>query len=166
MRWLNKLSDGVNTVAEYFVALCLGLMSVVVFAQVVLRQTTGSLLWSEELARYLMIYMVYIGSSIGVKYGTHIAVEFVMGRCPAGVQKVVAVIVDLLMLAAFAILCYYGMKIVTLTMMQKSPAMRVKMGYVYFSMVLGGVLMFLHCLNNMINTITGYKSEEKGAIEE
>ena len=70
----------------------------------------------------------------------------------------------MLMMVGIAILCYYGMKIVTLTMMQKSPAMRIKMGYVYFSMVLGGALMLLHCLNNMINTITGYKPEQKGEI--
>ena len=162
MRWLNKLSDIVNAIAEYFVAICLGAMSVVVFAQVVFRLTAGSLPWSEELARYLMIYAVYVGASIGVKKCTHISVEFVMSRCPSGAQNAVEIIVDILMMVAFVILCYYGMKIVTLTMMQKSPAMRIKMGYVYFSMVLGGALMLLHCLNNMINTITGYKSEEKG----
>lgn len=161
MRWLNKLSDVVNTVAEYFCAIALGVMSIVVFAQVVFRLTSGSLPWSEELARYLMIYMVYVGTSIGIKRNSHIAVEVIMDRCPAKAQKVVEVLVDLLMMAAFGILCYYGMKIVNITMMQKSPAMQIKMGYIYLSMVLGGALMLLHCLNNMINTITGYKPEVK-----
>lgn len=169
MRWLNKVSDAVNTVAEYFCAIALGVMSVVVFAQVLFRLTSGSLPWSEELARYLMIYMVYVGTSIGVKKGSHIAVEVVMDRCPKKVQKVVEVLVTLLMIAAFVILCYYGMKIVNITMMQKSPAMQIKMGYVYMSMVLGGALMLLHSVNNIINTITGYKPEAKnveGACEE
>ena len=161
MRWLNMLSDVVNTVAEYFCAIALGVMSIVVFAQVVFRLTSGSLPWSEELARYLMIYMVYVGTSIGIKRNSHIAVEVIMDRCPAKAQKVVEVLVDLLMMAAFGILCYYGMKIVNITMMQKSPAMQIKMGYIYLSMVLGGALMLLHCLNNMINTITGYKPEVK-----
>ena len=161
MRWLNKLSDVVNTVAEYFCAIALGIMSVVVFAQVIFRLTAGSLPWSEELARYLMIYMVYVGTSIGIKRGTHIAVEVIMDRCPPSLQKVVEILVDLMMIAAFVILCYYGMKIVNIPMMQKSPAMQIKMGYVYMSMVLGGALMLLHCVNNMINTITGYKPEVK-----
>lgn len=160
MRWLNRLSDVVNTVAEYFCAIALGIMSVVVFAQVIFRLTAGSLPWSEELARYLMIYMVYVGTSIGVKRGTHIAVEVIMDRCPATVQKIVEILVDLMMIAAFVILCYYGMKIVTLTMVQKSPAMQIKMGYVYLSMVVGGALMLLHCVNNLVNTITGYKPEQ------
>ena len=161
MSWLNKLSDVVNTVAEYFCAIALGVMSIVVFAQVVFRLTSGSLPWSEELARYLMIYMVYVGTSIGIKRNSHIAVEVIMDRSPAKAQKVVEVLVDQLMMAAFGILCYYGMKIVNITMMQKSPAMQIKMGYIYLSMVLGGALMLLHCLNNMINTITGYKPEVK-----
>lgn len=160
MRWLNRLSDVVNTVAEYFCAIALGIMSVVVFAQVIFRLTAGSLPWSEELARYLMIYMVYVGTSIGVKRGTHIAVEVIMDRCPPTVQKIVEILVDLMMIAAFVILCYYGMKIVTLTMVQKSPAMQIKMGYVYLSMVVGGALMLLHCINNLVNTITGYKPEQ------
>lgn len=161
MRWLNKVSDVVNTVAEYFCAIALGVMSIVVFAQVIFRLTSGSLPWSEELARYLMIYMVYVGTSIGVKKSSHIAVEVVMDRCPAKVQKVVEILVYLLMMAAFVILCYYGLKIVDITMMQKSPAMQIKMGYVYMSMVLGGALMLLHCVNNMINSLTGYKPEVK-----
>ena len=161
MRWLNKLSDVVNTIAEYFCAIALGIMSIVVFAQVAFRLTSGSLPWSEELARYLMIYMVYVGTSIGVKRNSHIAVEVVMDRCPAKVQKVVEILVYLLMMVAFVILCRYGFKIVLITMKQKSPAMQIKMGYVYISMVLGGALMMLHCVNNMINSFTGYKPEVK-----
>ena len=108
-----------------------------------------------------MIYMVYVGTSIGVKKNSHIAVEVVMDRCPAKVQKVVEILVYLLMMVAFVIMCRYGMKIVDIAMKQKSPAMQIKMGYVYLSMVTGGALMLLHCVNNTINAITGYKPEVK-----
>ena len=65
MSWLNKISDGANKAAEYLVALLLAMMSVVVFVQVIGRWTRLSLPWSEEFARYAMIYMVYIGTSAG-----------------------------------------------------------------------------------------------------
>ena len=166
MRMLNKLSKGLNGAAEWFIAICLGVMSVVVFAQVVCRLTSGSLPWSEELARYLMIYMVYVGTAVGIHKGNHIAVEFVMSLCPEKVQKFVDILMNILMMVAFAVLVYYGSKIVTITMMQKSPAMQIKMGYVYFSMVLGGVFMFFDAFVNVLNAITGYKPEEKGEIAE
>ena len=114
-----------------------------------------------------MIYMVYIGTAVGIHKGNHIAVEFVMSLCPEKVQKLVEIIMDILMMVAFVVLCYYGMKIVNITMMQKSPAMQIKMGYVYMSMVIGGVLMFFDAFVDMLNAITGYKpEEEKGEIAE
>ena len=135
---LNKLSDIVNTLVEYVVAILMGLMTIVVFVQVIFRLAAGSLPWSEELARYMMIYLVYLGASVGVKYGNHIAVEFLSTMLPKKGQDILEVLVDLLMLLCFAVIIYYGFKVVNVTMMQKSPAMQLKMGYIYFSLVLGG----------------------------
>ena len=134
---LNKLSDIVNTLVEYVVAILMGLMTIVVFVQVIFRLAAGSLPWSEELARYMMIYLVYLGASVGVKYGNHIAVEFLSTMLPKKGQDILEVLVDLLMLLCFAVIIYYGFKVVNVTMMQKSPAMQLKMGYIYFSLVLG-----------------------------
>ena len=91
MRGLNKLSDVVNTAAEYFCVIALGIMSVVVFAQVVFHLPPGSLPWSEELARYLMVYMVYIGTITGVKRCSRIVAEVIMDRCPLRTHRPVPV---------------------------------------------------------------------------
>ena len=154
---LNKLSDIVNTLVEYVVAILMGLMTIVVFVQVIFRLAAGSLPWSEELARYMMIYLVYLGASVGVKYGNHIAVEFL--------SNILEVLVDLLMLLCFAVIIYYGFKVVNVTMMQKSPAMQLKMGYIYFSLVLGGGLMFLQGTIDLIKTIARIAGKE-GACEQ
>ena len=76
MRVLNILSDVVNFLVEHVIAILMGLMTIVVFLQVVFRLISGSLPWSEELARYMMIFMVYLGASVGVKKKNHIAIEF------------------------------------------------------------------------------------------
>ena len=135
---LNKFSNAVNTLVEYIVAILMGLMTIIVFVQVLFRLFAGSLPWSEELARYMMIYLVYMGASVGVKYGNHIAVEFLSTMLPKKGQEVLQIVVDLLSLVCFAVIIFYGFKVVNITMMQKSPAMQVKMGYIYFSLVLGG----------------------------
>ena len=113
---LNKLSDIVNTLVEYVVAILMGLMTIVVFVQVIFRLAAGSLPW--------MIYLVYLGASVGVKYGNHIAVEFLSTMLPKKGQDILEVLVDLLMLLCFAVIIYYGFKVVNVTMMQKSPAMQ------------------------------------------
>ena len=160
----NKFSNAVNTLVEYIVAILMGLMTIVVFVQVLFRLFAGSLPWSEELARYMMIYLGYMGASVGVKYGNHIAVEFLSTMLPKKGQDVLQIVVDLLSLVCFAVIIFYGLKVVNITMMQKSPAMQVKMGYIYFSLVLGGGLMFFQCVVDLVNTI-GRLVTGKGADE-
>lgn len=162
---LNKISDAVNTVVEYVVAILMGLMTIIVFVQVLFRLFAGSLPWSEEMARYMMIYLVYLGASVGVKYGNHIAVEFIATVLPKKAQDVLEVVVDLLMLFCFCVIMVYGMKVVDITMMQRSPAMQLPMGLIYFSLVLGSALMFLQGLIDMIKTIARMAGK-KGACEE
>ena len=79
-------------------------------------------------------------------------------------QDVLQIVVDLLSLVCFAVIIFYGLKVVNITMMQKSPAMQVKMGYIYFSLVLGGGLMFFQCVVDLVNTI-GRLVTGKGADE-
>ncbi len=153
MQVLNKFSDLINFLVENVVAILMGLMTIVVFLQVVFRVTSGSLPWSEELARYMMIYMVYMGASVGVKKSNHIAVEFLVGLLPGKGRTIADIVADILMLICFVIIIYFGLKVVKVTMMQKSPVLRVKMGYVYFSLVLGGILMCLQTVVNLVNSL-------------
>lgn len=153
MKWMHKLSDVLEKITMYFLAIAMALMTVVVFAQVVARLTSGSIKWSEELARYLMIYLTYVGASIGVKQKSHIAIEFVVSKFPRRVQDVVEIIANALCLACCAVILIYGMRLVDITMMQKTPAMRIPMGVAYFSMVLGGALMAIQFINNTIDCL-------------
>ncbi|MGI6028022.1 MAG: TRAP transporter small permease [Candidatus Heteroscillospira sp.] len=162
MKWLHKLSDALETVTMYFLAVVMATMTVVVFAQVVARLTAGSIKWSEELARYLMVYLCYVGASIGVKKKSHIAIEFVTGKFPRKVQDAVEILANLLCLVCCGIILYYGMRLVDITMMQKTPAMRIPMGYAYFSMVLGGGLMTIQFINNTVDCIVDLFRKNNG----
>ena len=150
MQWLQKTSDVLNKAAVVFLGIALAVMTVVVFAQVVFRMIGASLPWSEEFARYTMVFLTYIGASVGVKYKSHISVEAVVGVLPSKLRAAAEVLIDILLMAAFYILIRYGMKIVGITMNQQSPAMKIKMGYMYFSLVLGAVIMTVHTLNNIV----------------
>ncbi len=83
MSFLRKMLDRVNSLAEYAVCALLAVMVVVVFLQVIFRFVIrSSLPWSEELARYLMVWIVFLGASIGVKRKSHIGVEAVVALLP------------------------------------------------------------------------------------
>jgi TRAP-type C4-dicarboxylate transport system permease small subunit len=150
MQWLQKTSDVLNKVALIFLGIALAIMTVVVFAQVIFRMIGASLPWSEEFARYTMVFLTYIGASVGVKHKSHISVEAVVGILPSKLQAVAEVLIDILLMVVFYILIRYGMKVVGITMYQQSPAMKVKMGYMYSALVIGAAFMTVHTLNNIV----------------
>ncbi len=120
-------------------------MSIVIFMQVVYRYVFhASLPWSEEFARYILVYLTFLGASVAVKRNAHIGVEMVVSLLPRPVAKVLEWVASALSFAFFAILIGYGSKVVKITMMQQSPAMHVKMGYIYMAVVIGAVLMMIH----------------------
>lgn len=155
MKWLHRLGDGLEAATLGLLALMMAAMAVVVFCQVAARLTTGSIPWSEELARYLMIYMTYVGASVGVKRKSHIAITFLADRLPRRPGLLVELAGDLLCLVLCALLLRYGWRLVVLTMPQKTPAMRIPMGTAYFSVVLGALLMAVHFLTHAADSALG-----------
>jgi TRAP-type transport system small permease protein len=87
----------------------------VVFTQFFTRYALNdSAAWTEEIARYLLIGVVFVGASIGVAKNNHIQVDLLYRYLPASVCRVLAVAVDLLRIAFLG-----SMSVYTVQMMQK-----------------------------------------------
>ncbi len=87
----------------------------VVFTQFFTRYfLNDSASWTEEIARYLLIGVVFVGASIGVAKNNHIQVDLLYRYLPAGVSRVLATLVDVLRVGFFG-----SMTVYTVQMMQK-----------------------------------------------
>jgi TRAP-type C4-dicarboxylate transport system permease small subunit len=87
----------------------------VVFTQFFTRYfLNDSASWTEEIARYLLIGVVFVGASIGVAKNNHIQVDLLYRYLPAKVGRVLALLVDAIRIAFFA-----SMSVFTVQMMQK-----------------------------------------------
>ena len=87
----------------------------VVFTQFFTRYfLNNSASWTEEIARYLLIGVVFVGASIGVAKNNHIQVDLLYRYLPAKVGRVLAVLVDIIRIAFFASMTWF-----TVLMMQK-----------------------------------------------
>ncbi|EFB90497.1 hypothetical protein HMPREF7215_2133 [Pyramidobacter piscolens W5455] len=98
----------------------------------------------------MMVYLTFLGLSVGVKRGVLINIEAFMNLFPPQIQNTGALFVTLLNMAFFYVLLRYGVKIVLFTLRQTSPAMGVKMGYIYASIAIGAALMMLHSVDNLL----------------
>lgn len=120
--------------------LLLAVMTVVLFVQVIMRRGfNNSLVWSEELARYIFIWLVYLGISYGAKQIRHIKIEGALLMFPKFLRPYIILIGDLLFLAYAIIIIYTGIDLVQRQMMlnQVSPALSIPMSIVYAAPVVG-----------------------------
>lgn len=103
----------VNWVVERVCVLLLVLLVLDVWLGVLARYAIPlPLTFTEELARYLMIWMALLAVSSGIAYREHIGVEFVFDKFPARMRRALAVMFDLIGLLFFGALFWYGLDFV------------------------------------------------------
>jgi TRAP-type transport system small permease protein len=121
-------------------------MAIMVFANVALRFLTDhSILWVEEVSRYLMIWLTFLGSGIVLRYGAHIGVDTLQERFPRQAPVLRAIIFALL-LVFFVAMVGLGLRYALLTWAQTTPVMQIPVGAVYLAMPVGFILMIVHLL--------------------
>jgi uncharacterized RDD family membrane protein YckC len=85
---LQRISDIANRITEGLLVVILSGMAVVVFLQVIFRYLLNlPLFWTEEFARYSLVWASLLGSAVAVKRGQHIAVTIFMDRLPKALRR-------------------------------------------------------------------------------
>ncbi|MCV0352305.1 MAG: TRAP transporter small permease [Nitratireductor sp.] len=143
-----------KTFERYFVALnkwalvlLLGAMAVIVFANVSLRYLTNfSITWSEEVARYLMIWMTFIGAGLALRTGGHVAISNFQEMLGKYGQRAVRILILLLLLAFFSLMIWMGLDYMERARFQLTPATRISFRYIYAAMPIGFSLLIVHLL--------------------
>lgn len=140
----------------YLCVVMLIVMSIVVFIQVICRFILkSSLPWSEELCRYLLVWVSFLGGAYGVKTGAHLGVEAVTLIMPEKMRKVVEVLMLVLGIVLCCVILYYGIDIVKTQFrrIQYSPAMHMPMAYAYLAIPVGMVFFILRYVLRLIEAI-------------
>lgn len=131
---------------EFILVVILGVMVLSISAQVLMRFLFGSSIgWSEELARYCFIWLVFVGVSYGVKKQRHIKIDAILLLFNEKGKVVLNMIVNLLFFSFAVFLIFYGgaIAIQILQWGQTTPALELKMGFVYLAAPIG---MLLTCV--------------------
>ena len=141
----------------------------IAFAQVVFRYVIGySLYWSEELARYLFVWVSFLGSVVALERGVHIGMDVVVAKLPAGPRRYVEVSSDIAVAAFLVFLTVQGLKMALRNMIQKSPALQVPMGVVSLAIPVGTALMGIYMIGRLVSRWRHARTsrpEEPGSFE-
>lgn len=124
----------------WFIVLAFGVMVLAAFIQVFNRNITqiSSLTGLEELSKYCMIYMVLLGTELGLRDGTQIAVTALVDRAKGLVKKVLLIVAKSIVVVFSAVMCYQGFTLVQQQIVsgQKSPGLQIPMSVPYGALVI------------------------------
>lgn len=133
----------------YLCAFLMFLMVTIIFSQVVARYIFHhSLYWSEEIGRYLFIWITFIGAALALREKAHVAIDSFVKMMPVFLQKVVRIIAFLAMLAFSLVMTYTGWNMLQYGTHQVSAATQMPMYYVYLVLPVSGLLIAFYILKN------------------
>jgi TRAP-type C4-dicarboxylate transport system permease small subunit len=139
------------------VILCVILFITITFAafmQVFTRFILGSAWkWTDEACRFCLVWLAMMGAALGVKRHAHIAIDFLIKKTPAVVQKVMGWLCYLSTAAFGVVLVRYGFSLCNTVMQQQSSVMHIPMGIVYMAVPVLGIFLTMFSIGDFLETL-------------
>jgi TRAP-type C4-dicarboxylate transport system permease small subunit len=129
---------------EYLLALMLVVITLLVFANVLTRYVLMySIIWSEEVARFAFIWLIFIGTAVAIKRKAHFHLSLFEFADGSIAKRGTEALATLAVLALSFVLVHQGIALVGSTMGQSSPNIGIPMGYAYVAIPLAGALILV-----------------------
>jgi len=145
MRYANRLAEALLTIL--FAAMII-VGSLQVFNRFFINV---SLSWSEEFQKYAFIWLVFIAIPVAYNRYAHLRVDSLVGLFPEGLQRILALIVDILWICLGVALTMLTWRIMQVTRFQESPGLGLSMSWVYCGMLVGGVYLIACVVHRLVS---------------
>lgn len=150
MALLARIKVGLDRLLEAMVAAVMAILVLdvlwQVFTRFVLRDPSS---WTEELATFLMVWIGLLGSCVALNRGAHLGMDYFVQKLPPQRRVYVEMLVFLAIAAFSAVVLGYGgidLVVRILHLGQVSPALGIRMGYVYLALPISGFFLTLYSL--------------------
>ena len=143
------------------------LMFILVFYQVVLRYVFNSPNnWTEELARYCHVYLIFISCSYAAKKKMHVRVDVLLNIWPKKIRYIAALSGELLWLVFAVAIWVLGIRLTrtTFAVGQISVALRFPLAFVYMALPIGYSLLIIRLFQIQFSKIREYLTERRSNI--
>jgi TRAP-type C4-dicarboxylate transport system permease small subunit len=141
---LQQVSTALRRCTELIMMVMMAFLVVVVVASVIFRYVLLSpLSWSEEVGRYVMIWLGFLGASLAIREGQHVGVEFVVNRVPPRLGTWLWGLARAGVAAFLLVVMIYGFSLVANLWDQLSPVLEIRMTWPYLAIPVGSLLMLI-----------------------
>ncbi|HEX6014122.1 MAG TPA: TRAP transporter small permease [Geminicoccaceae bacterium] len=159
---MNRIVEGYFQLLKIAIVACLAVMVVLVFGNVVLRYAFNlGITVSEEVSRFLFVWLTFLGAIIAFREHGHLGVDVVVSRLPAAGKKACLIVSQVLMLYVTWLFLQGSWAQTMINLGVASPSAGISMGLFYGVGVVFSVSAGLILLHDLYRVVTGRMSEEE-----
>lgn len=151
----------------YFAGGALVIMTFIVAINSISRYFFNSpLMVVEEVATAMFVWLIFTGASICYKQKMHIGIECFVGLLPQKIQKIIAIIVDLILIIANGVLVTLSLKLTLSAWSKLTPVIRIPYSFIDVSAFFGFAFMLVFSIEFIISDIKHFNDKEINQIKE
>ncbi|MDT6942411.1 TRAP transporter small permease [Brucella pseudogrignonensis] len=144
---MNKLDQLIQKFLLWAIGMLIFAMMVVTFSQVVARYAfANSLSWSEEVGRYIFVWITFLGMAAAFQARAHVALDFLVNLLPAKPSRLLTVLNALLVAVVGAALIIGGASLIKFGVNQRSAALGIPMYFIYSVIPFSGITLLYFAL--------------------
>ena len=166
---MKKIAKVYNDLEAHLLVISLAFTTILIFIQVIMRYVfNNSLSWSEELARYIFIWQIWLGASLSQKHGEHITMDMLHSKLKGRARTGLEIFADAVMLAFCIFLTVAGFELIA-SMMSRgntSVALKIPMWIVYLALPVSQLAMSFRLFFSLIKHIKWFATDTREEKQE
>lgn len=147
---LHRASDRVNGWVEALLLVAGIAISVILFLQVMARYAGHSLSWSEEVGRYLLVAITFLGATVAYKRASFVGLKGIGSRLGPLAEAAIVRLLQMMTLACFGFVTWFGARYAFNAWEQSSTAVQMPMSIPLSVIPLSGLVFLLHVADDIL----------------
>ena len=151
--WLRGVCDVIDRVSSWVLVAYMGLNTGLIIIVILYRMTGRGVSWSEELSRWLLVGICFLGSSVAMNRGAHIGVTAVVDVSPDILKRAIVFVANAVVFVFLIYFIRFSYATAIASRRSVGAIIKVPMMWPYLQMVVGGVLMAIQLIPNLLGPL-------------
>ena len=151
LRYIEKISNILIRINEFLAGVVLGSAMIIGILQVFYRYFLNlSLTWSEEIMRYMLLWLVFTTLPIAVVSKKHISLDIILEKVSPEIKKWMEIIINLIGIIIIVSLAFYSIELVALGKLQRVSSINIQLNYIYIIVPISLIITVFHFIELLV----------------
>lgn len=160
---VGAFNDAAVVVIRYLIIAVVAVIAAIMMCAVFWRYVLdNSIPWSEELSKYLMVWLAFLGAPVALKNANHINIDLLMKLFPPRGEQAFHVLINLIIIATMGIVFWKGVAFAELGARQVASSVQISMLYMYLAVPVGSALTIIVAIEHALRGLIGISDPANG----